>query len=116
MTPEVAMEKRGHFSTKSVRDKTPFMKRLMAVAVDECHLIWDWESFRVQYQYIGNLHLGLGRVPWICLSATLTPNIAAYVHQVCKLETLTIRYSLSTARDNINLIVIEKYGTSFQQL
>ena len=67
MTPEVAMEKRGHFSTKSARDKTPFMKRLVAVAVDECHLIWDWESFRVQYRYIGNLRLGLGRIPWICL-------------------------------------------------
>ena len=34
MTPEVAMEKRGHFSTKSARGKT-FMKRLVAVGVDE---------------------------------------------------------------------------------
>ena len=91
MTPEVAMDKRGHFSTETVKTNTSFMKQLVLVAVDECHLIWDWESFRVQYRYVGNLRQWLGRVPWACLSATMTPNTAAYVHAVCKLKIPTVR-------------------------
>lgn len=116
MTPEVAMAKKGHFSEVTVRGDTKFHRRLVVVAVDECHLIWDWESFRVQYRYIGNIRLWLGRVPWMCLSATLMPSTGAYVHQVCKLETPTVRYNLSTRRDNLNFVVVEKYGTSFRQL
>jgi len=30
------------------------MKKIVCVAVDECHLIWDWEMFRLKYQMIKN--------------------------------------------------------------
>lgn len=52
----------------------------------------------------------------MCLSATLTPNIITYIYQVCKLETPIIHYDLSIKWDNINLIIVEKYEISFQQL
>jgi hypothetical protein len=82
-----------------------FMKNLVAVAVDECHLIWDWEGFRHTYQFLGTLRSVLDTVPWACLSATLTPTVAAYVHEVCQLRSLTVRFHLSCRRNNINIAV-----------
>ena len=105
-TPEVLMDKRGHFATSTVRKPGRiFLKNLVAVAVDECHLIWDWLGFRNQYSFIGNLRLTLNRVPFVCMSATLMPNVATYVHEVCCLQSGTVRIKLSTKRDNINLVV-----------
>ena len=82
------------------------MSNLAAVAVDECHLVWSWEDFRLAYQRVGNLRHIFWNVPFICLSATLTPNIAAYVHEVCNLKRPTVLFSLSTRRDNINITVV----------
>ena len=109
MTPEVALDKIGHFAKRTLRKRTcPFMQRLVGVAIDECHLIWDWEKFRRQYAWLGNLRLQLGqKIPWLCLSATLTPNVSGYVHRVCKLRQGTIRFWMSNYRDNINIMVEE---------
>jgi superfamily II DNA/RNA helicase len=104
-TPEILLEHRGHFLLDVVKSDCPFIKNLIAVAIDECHLVWDWEDFRQEYGDIGKLRSLLSRVPFICLSATLTPNVAAYVHQVCRLSYSTVRFNLPIRRDNINLIV-----------
>lgn len=104
-TPEILLEHHGHFLLDVVKSDCPFIKNLVAVAVDECHLVWDWEDFRQEYGDIGKLRSLLRRVPFICLSATLTPNVAAYVHEVCRLRYSTVRFNLPIRRDNINLIV-----------
>ena len=104
-TPEILLEHRGHFFLDIVRSHCTFIKNLVAVAIDECHLVWDWEDFRQEYSYIGKLRSLLSRVPFICLSATLTPNVAVYVHEVCRLSYSTVRFNLPIRRDNINLIV-----------
>jgi superfamily II DNA helicase RecQ len=38
VTPEEILDPMGHFMTTTVKD-TPFMKNIVCVAVDECHLI-----------------------------------------------------------------------------
>ena len=115
-TPELLLDKAGHFAKRTIRQKTAFIKNLVAVAVDECHLCWDWQSFRSQYRFIGNLRLTLTNVPFICLSATLTANVAAYVHEACRLRFPTARISISTRRDNVNLVVARIDGSGYEEL
>ena len=104
-TPEILLKRRGHFLLNVVKSKCLFMENLVAVAVDECHLVWDWERFRERYGDIGKLRSILSRIPFLCLSATLTPNVAAYVHKVCRLKDPTMRFNIGIRRDNINIIV-----------
>lgn len=105
-TPESLFDARGHFQTNTIRHpRCAFMKNLVALAIDECHLIWDWQDFRVLYRHIGSLRLVLRRMPVICTSATVTPNVGAYVHEAARLEFPTARYNLTTRRNNINIIV-----------
>jgi len=104
-SPEVILNKRGHFLVSLVRNPNKFMQNLVAVAVDEAHLIWDWIGFRDKYQLLGVLRNILSQVPWVLLSATLSPMVAAYAHEVCNLQTPSMRLILSCARDNIDMVV-----------
>lgn len=105
VTEKIILDKIGYFVKKILRMKNEFMKNLMTVAIDECHLVWEWINFRRQYGFLGNLKQDLGKIPFVCLSATLTPNVAAYIHEVCKLSDGTILFWMNTYRANINLIV-----------
>jgi Helicase conserved C-terminal domain len=107
LSPEMLLHPNGHFLNVTVRNPTSnFMKNLCLIAVDECHLIWTWEFFRSEYTHIGEIRDMFWHVPFVCLSATLTPNVAAYVHQVCRLRDRTTQFNLTTRRDNINIAVI----------
>lgn len=115
--PEQLVKHKGHFSQTTLKSpKCAFMKNLVAVAIDECHLIWEWEGFRVGYRYIGNIRAALVGVPFVCLSATLTPNVAAYIHEVCSLQARTIRFRISIRRNNINVVVAPVDGNDIQPL
>lgn len=114
--PEMLLDKKGHFANVTLRNRSDFMRNLVAVAVDECHLIWDWEGFRTAFRFIGNIRNSIINVPFVCLSATLTPNVAAYVHEVCHLQRGTLRFSLSVRRNNINTMVVPVDGDDIQPL
>ena len=104
-SPEIILKKRGYFLQKLVRENCVFMDKLVTVAVDEAHLIWDWIGFRPKYQMLGTLRNLLDNVPWVLLSATLSPMVAAYAHEVCNLRIPSVRFINSCRRDNINLTV-----------
>ena len=82
------------------------MSNLTTVAMNECHLVWSWEDFRLTYQRVNNLRHIFWNVFFICLSITLIFNIVAYIHEVCNFKRSTVLFSLSTHRDNINIIVV----------
>ena len=105
VSPEVILNKRGPFLGSIARRACPFMDKLVAVAVDEAHLIWDWIGFRDKFQMLENLHLVLARVGWVLLSATLSPMVAAYAHEICNLQRPSIRFIRSMSRDNVNMMV-----------
>ena len=115
-TPELLLKPRGYFLLNVVQKQSPFTQNLVAVAVDECHLIWDWEGFQKRYGDIGKLRSILSEIPFLCLSATLTPNVAAYVHEVCRLKDPTMRFNISIRRDNINIIVAKVDGRGIDPL
>jgi superfamily II DNA/RNA helicase len=104
-SPETLLAAEGYFMTEIADRNTTFEKNLVAIAVDECHLIWDWEHFRKQYKHIEKLRMLFPEVPIACLSATLSAPCAAYVHTACGLNRGTIRYSLPLRRDNIDIVV-----------
>ena len=45
VSPEVILNKRGAFLGRIARQANAFMDKLVAVAVDKAHLIWDWIRF-----------------------------------------------------------------------
>ena len=105
-SPETLLDARGYFMTEIAGRQTQFEKNLVAIAIDESHLIWDWEHFRVQYKHVGKLRMTFHETPIACLSATLAANVAGYVHSVCGLRPrATLRYSLPLRRDNIDIVV-----------
>ena len=104
-SPETILDARGYFMTEIAGRRAAFAKRLAAIAVDECHLIWDWEHFRPKYKDIGKLRMTFDATPFACFSATLSSNAAYYVHKVCQLPRGTLRYSLPLRRDNIDIVV-----------
>src|SRR5271154_4763638 len=105
VSPEVILNKRGQFLGSIVRKSNKFMENLVAVAVDEAHLIWDWIGFRDKFQLLGTLHLVLNNIAWVLLSATLTPMVAAYAHEICNLQRPSKRFIRSMSHDNINMMV-----------
>ena len=98
VSPEILLHKRDHFLTSMAGKSNKFMNNLMTIAVDECHLIWDWEGFRDKYQFLGTLRSILDTVPWACLSATLTPTVMAYVYEISELRSQIVRFQLRDAR------------------
>jgi superfamily II DNA helicase RecQ len=105
VSPEILLSKRGYFLSSLVRNHCKFLSDLVAVAIDEAHLIWDWIGFRDKYQFLGTIRNILDNVPWVLLSVTLSPMVAAYAHEVCNLRPPTLRFVRSMRRDNINLAV-----------
>ena len=49
--------------------------RLGLVAIDEGHLMYDWQDFRLAYKACEDLHDLLPNVPIMALSATVTTQI-----------------------------------------
>ena len=89
-----------------VRENNEFTRNLALIAVDECHCAANWEEFRPLFDQIGKLQLLFMNVSFACLSMTLMPYVADWIHDACKLKWPTINFTLSTRRDDINLAVI----------
>ena len=49
--------------------------RLCLVAIDEAHLIYDWQDFRESYKRCEDVHTIFPGVPVMALSATVTPQV-----------------------------------------
>ena len=109
-SPEIVLDPEGRFQTDIIRHQNNFMKNVALITVDECHVIWSWDIFRPLYAEIGKLRKIFVHVPFACLSATLLPNVAHYVHTVCNLKKPCIQFNLSTRRDDINLAVVPFQG------
>jgi superfamily II DNA helicase RecQ len=114
--PEALLGPRLYFFTSTARKPNAFMRNLVAVVVDECHLIHQWRDFRKLYMALGRLRKCCKGVPWLCLSATLTAGAESYVHEVCGFQEQTLRFSISIRRDNVNLIVSTITRPEFEHL
>jgi superfamily II DNA/RNA helicase len=96
---------------------TEFSRRLKGIVVDEAHLIHSWRDFRPAYTNIHQLRVWYPSVPFMVLTATMTPYVRVFVHKSLRLNdgtamihrkvdrpeiylaTQTIQHGLSTFQD-----------------
>ena len=83
---EMLLEATSRFQTEVVRENNKFTRNLTLIAVDECHCVASWEEFRPLFDEIGKLRLLFTNVPFACLSATIMPHVAGWVHEAYKLK------------------------------
>lgn len=81
------------------------MHNLVALAIDEVHVVWGYRQFRSEYGNIGDLRAHIRTVPVVGLSATLTPIVLLYLHKALLLASPTILYRLPVGRSNVALVV-----------
>lgn len=118
ITPEALTDIDGHFHRVTMRRRLEFKQNLVAVAIDECEMIWDWEGFREKWNFIEdfwrrlNLRLDFPRIPFACISASLTPPIK----RDSKVLRPTINATVNPRLDNINIVVSQIKGPGIQEL
>ena len=84
------------------------MERIIAVALDECELMWDWEGFREKLAFVEPLWRRLcrwDRIPFACFSDSFKPRITDDTSEVHSTHKPTINTTTSPQRDNVNILV-----------
>ena|SRR5437762_12614995 len=75
-TPEQLLgDKVDYFLKNILNGNNEFMRRLMAMVVDECHCFSDWEEICPDYKALGLLREALCDIPFMALSTTLPPSV-----------------------------------------
>lgn len=62
----------GYFQVDCVRELA-IKNKLSLIAIDEAHLIFDWQTFRDKYRYLQNIKSDLPTIPVMALTATANP-------------------------------------------
>ena len=70
------------------------------VAIDEAHLVYDWQDFRQMYRRCEELHALLPNIPIMALSATVAVQVEDALKSLLR-DPLVSRSSVN--RDNIYL-------------
>ena len=83
---------------------TEFSKRLIAIVIDEAHLVRDWKEFRPYYRNLGILRVRWRRVPILACSGTLPTYYLHYLHKSMGMHMRTILCELDTDRPNITMV------------
>lgn len=114
-SPEVLLNPESDFWKNMVRrrDSVPFSKALRSITVDQCHMVWKWgglvdaktlQPFRASFKHIGKFRLLFPDVPFLLLSATVTPVVQGYLFQVMKLQAPSVIARTSIQRSNLQVI------------
>ncbi|KAH0613011.1 uncharacterized protein H6S33_009391 [Morchella sextelata] len=105
-SPEVLLTSGSYFWVHILRKPCAFRDNLLAIAVDEAHVVWGYRTFRQEYSNLSDFRAHLRSIPIIALSATLAPNVLGYIHKVLLLASPTIIYRRPIGRANITFAVI----------
>lgn len=106
-SPEVLLSPTSYFWTNILRDnQSRFTRNLVAIAIDEAHVIWGYRQFRHEFGNLGDLRAHLRSVPVLGLSATLTPNVLGYIHRVLRMASPSVIYRRPLGRSNVTLAVV----------
>ena len=49
--------------------------KICLIAIDEAHLVFDWQSFRDKYRHLQNIKSDLLTIPVMALTATASPSV-----------------------------------------
>jgi ATP-dependent DNA helicase RecQ len=85
--------------------KCRFFTNLMAIAIDEAHVVRSWGDFREKYWQLNLFRDFLPNIPVMITSATLTPDTIRYIIKAVKLQNPVI-VQQSICRINLGLWVL----------
>lgn len=92
-SPEILLSKGSYFWVRMapLKRKHPFLKRLVAIVIDEAHCAYKYgdSGFRPEYAKLGDFRYVFPDLPFCCLSATIPPNVREYLHVSLKLSNPT---------------------------
>lgn len=113
--PEIICNPESVFWKKMVREKekSHFLQNLRSISVDEAHMVWKWAGvvdrknqalFRADFRHIGSFRILLPNVPFLLLSATITPVVRGYLFEIMKLHRQSYICRCSIKRTNIRVL------------
>jgi len=87
--------------------KWAFSKRLCAVLMDECHLVWHWRELRKDYLSLGAIHVHFKHLPFVVLSAMIIPKVSNFIINSVGLRPVLRLYKAAIDRENITPMVAQ---------
>ena len=87
-----------------------FRGRLRVFAIDKIHWVDDWKDFRPRYSELGVLSARLPSIPYLGITATLTPRIGDYIKKSSGFDYSCPVLRTSVDRPEISLSVIFAEG------
>src|SRR5271154_5229420 len=116
--PEAIFEKTGYFWNEVLKKRSgALFSRLVAVAIDECHCVKNWggTGFRLEYNSIGTLREAFPHIPFVGLTATITPTGASYFFKSTRFKRPAI-IKQSVRRKNVDIWVAPIIGQELDDL
>ena len=116
--PEAIFEKTGYFWNNVLRKRGgDLYSRIVGFAIDECHCVKNWggAGFRIDYASIGTIREAFPNVPFIGLTATITPTGISYFFKSTKFKNPAI-IRQTIRRTNVDIWVAPSKGRDFDDL
>ena len=116
--PEAIFEKTGYFWNNVLRKRGgDLYSRIVGFAIDECHCVKNWggAGFRIDYASIGTLREAFPKVPFMGLTATITPTGISYFFKSTKFKNPAI-IRQTIRRTNVDIWVAPLKGKDFDDL
>ena len=107
-SPEVLFTAQGHFLEHTMKQPTTFSEKLVQLAVDEAHMIWDSQNFRPLYPHLGRLRVAFPGISILAMSATLAPPALSYCQKILGMNLPSDCVTLFGRRYNINILIAEQ--------
>ncbi|HEU0046693.1 MAG TPA: DEAD/DEAH box helicase, partial [Nitrososphaera sp.] len=106
--PEAIFEKAGYFWNHILRKRSGALySKFVAIGIDECHCLENWggSGFRVDYQNLGTLREAFPSIPFVGLTATMTPMGTSYFFKSARFKKPAI-IKQTVRRRNVNIWVV----------
>jgi hypothetical protein len=116
--PEAIFEKTGYFWNNVLRKRSGALySRIAAVGIDECHCVKNWggTGFRMDYNSIGILRETFPNIPFLGLTATITPTGISYFFKSTRFKRPAI-IRQTVRRRNVDIWIAPVIGNEYEDL
>ena len=117
-SPESLLNSTGYFWNYVLRKRSGVLySKIVAVAIDECHCVETWgaSGFRGDYTSLGVLREAFPNIPFVGLTATMTPMAISYFFKSVKFRN-PVAIKQTIRRKNLSLWVAPITGTDYEDL
>ena len=117
-SPESLLNSTGYFWNYVLRKRSGVLySKIVAVAIDECHCVETWgaSGFQGDYTSLGVLREAFPNIPFVGLTATMTPMAISYFFKSVKFRN-PVAIKQTIRRKNLSLWVAPITGTDYEDL